>query len=134
MRPNNTFQVKLPPGKFLRAWMEFLTPYHHLTAREKDVAARILEQYFRFKKVVDDDETLKELLWSHTSRKDMRESLSLSQPYFQAVLASLKQHGFLTPDGGVESRYIPRLSGDPAHMLLVLFDWSTPQNPVANAT
>lgn len=134
MRPNNTFQVKLPPGKFLRAWMEFLTPYHHLTAREKDVAARILEQYFRFKKVVDDDETLKELLWSHTSRKDMRESLSLSQPYFQAVLASLKQHGFLKADGGVESRYIPRMTGDPAHILLVLFDWSTPQNPVANAT
>lgn len=128
--PNNVFNVKCPQGKFLRSWMEFLTPYHHLTVREKDVAARIIEQYFKFREATEDDETLKELLWTHTSRKDMRESLGLSQPYFQIVLARLKQAGFLKADGGIEERYIPRVTGRPFHTLLVLFDMSTPQNPV----
>ena len=39
MKPNNLFLIPCTENSFYRAWMEFLTPYHKLTSREKDVAA-----------------------------------------------------------------------------------------------
>lgn len=130
MKPNNVFLVKCTDTSFYRSWMEFLTPYHKLTAREKDVAARLLMQYFRFRDNVPDDDVLQDLLWSTKSRKDMMDSLGISQPHFQMVLAKLRSVGFLK-DGTINPRFIPhKMSGEPRFMLQVVFDWSSENNPI----
>lgn len=110
--------------------MEFLTPFHKLTSREKDVAARIIMQYFKFKGSVDDREVLKELLWSRSSRKDIMDSLKMSQAHFQMVLAKLRSAGVIK-DGDLNPRYIPgRIEGERRFMLQIVYDWSSPKKPI----
>lgn len=49
MKPNNVIYLKCTENSFYRVWMEFLAPFHKLTSRERDVAAQLLEQYFRLR-------------------------------------------------------------------------------------
>ena len=113
-------------------WIEFLTPFHKLTAREKDVAARIIIQYFRLKDDIQDPEVLRDVLWSRKSRKDMMDSLGMSQAHFQMVLSKLKTAGVLV-DGNIDPRYIPHKTDASRFMLQIVYDWSTPADPIRNA-
>ena len=122
-RPNNVMRVKCTQDSFYRAWVEFLTPFHKLTKREREVMARIIYQYFRLKESVDDPELLKDVMWSHTSRKDMRESLKMTQAHFQMALAKLKTAGVLI-DGDIEPRYLPHKTEGSKFILNVVFDWT----------
>lgn len=129
MKPNNVIYLKCTGDSFFRTWIELLTPWHKLAARERDVAARILAQYFKFKEHIKDNEIVKEMLWSHSSRVDMRESLGMSQAHFQMILAKLRSSQVLIGDD-INPRYIPHMGDDPRFMLSVIFDWSSPQNPI----
>lgn len=132
MKPNNVFLVSCTDTSFYRSWMEFLTPYHKLSAREKDVAARLLMQYFRFRDSVDDEDVLRDLLWSKKSKTDIKTSLGMSQAYFQLVLTKLKAVGFIK-DGVINPRFLPHtVPGDSRFMLQVVFDWSSERNPIRN--
>lgn len=131
MKPNNVIYLKCNDVSFYRMWIEFLAPFHKLTAREREVAARIIAQYFKLKDSIPDQEMLKEVMWSHTSRKDMRESLKMSQAHFQMILAKLRTSGVLL-DGDINPKYIPHMTDDPRFMLSVVFDWSDQSNPINN--
>ena len=124
MKPNNVIYQKCTRVSFFRGWVEFLAPFHKLTSRERDVMARILVQYFKLKDNIPDPEVLKEVLWSQTSRKDMRESLGMSQAHFQMILAKLREAKVLV-DGDLNPKYIPHVSDDPRFMLSIVFDWSS---------
>ena len=124
MKPNNVIYQKCNRISFFRGWVEFLAPFHKLTARERDVMARILVQYFKLKDNIPDPEVLKEVMWSQTSRKDMRESLKMSQAHFQMILAKLREAGVLV-DGDLNPKYIPHVDEQPRFMLSIVFDWST---------
>lgn len=106
-------------------WVEFLTPFHHLAMREKDVMARIISQYFRLKEQCDDPVMLRALLWSPSSRQDIRASLGMTAQHFQVVLGKLREVGVLK-DGDVNPRYLPHIRPD-SHTfeLRVVFDYST---------
>lgn len=133
MKPNNYIYLKCTSDSLYRIWMEFLTPFHKLTAREKDVAARIIEQYFRLKESISDPEVLRDLLWSRKSRKDIMTSLKMSQPHFQLILARLKTVGFLI-DGDINPRYLPhKVDGESRLALQIIYDWSNKANPIGNA-
>ena len=131
MKPNNVISLKCTEDSFYRLWIEFLAPFHKLTARERDVAARIIAQYFRLKENIPDPEVLRDVLWSHKSRKDMRESLKMSPAHFQIVLAKLRESGVIR-DGDLDPRYIPHKGDEPRFMLSIIYDWSSPQNPIRN--
>ena len=128
-KPDKVLRVRVPADKFVRSWLEFLSPYHRLSAREKDVAARIIMQYIKLRDTVPDPVLVKEVLWSQSSRKDMRESLGMTQAHFQMVLAKMRNAGMLK-DGEIDDRYIPPTTSDPRCILCVVFDWSTPSDPV----
>jgi len=131
MKPNNFIPVKSASrSAFFRTWVEVLTPWHKLAPRERDVFARILEQYYILRKKVDDPELIAEFLWTNASRKDMRESLGVSRPHFQLMLTALRRQGVLEGDK-INPRYLPHLSEDPNLGLYIFFDWSTKNNPVS---
>ena len=137
MKPNNFFYVKCPDeNRFFRSWVEFQTPYHHLTPREKDVAARILQQYFKFKMSMPEDsdpDVLIELLWSRNSRRDMIASLQMSSPHFQMTLLKLRESGFLEGEK-IGAKYLPTMTSGGKYLILqVMFDWSSPGNPQTDA-
>ena len=93
------------------------------------MAARIIYQYFRLKEEIADPEVLRDVMWSQKSRRDMRESLGMSPAHFQMVLARLRAAEILV-DGDINPRFIPHKSDDPRFVLQVIYDWSTPQNPI----
>ena len=132
MKPNNVIYLKCTDDSFYRMWIEFLAPFHKLTAREMDVAARIIAQYFRLRESIPDPEVLRDVLWSTKSRKDMMTSLGMSQAHFQMKLAKLKSVGVLV-DGAINPKYIPsKVPGESRFMLQVVYDWSSPRNPISN--
>lgn len=136
-KPNNVIYQKVDEKALNRVWIEFLTPFHNLAKREKDVAARILMQYQRLKeqcKDPDNRDMLRELLWSHSSRLDMRTSLGMSQPHFQMILRKLRDVGFLIGYNGedINPRYIPHIRPEsPVFELRILFDYSDSAKPVS---
>lgn len=132
MRPNNLLYNKCTADSFYRAWIEFLTPYHKLTAREKDVAARFIQQYFILKESISDPEVLRDVLWSRNSLKDIRESLGMTQPHFQMVRAKLRDAEFIL-NGDINKKYIPHKGEGSRFLLQVVFDWSSSKNPVKSA-
>lgn len=129
MKMNNMIPLKCTEESFYRLWMEFLTPFHKLTSRERDVAARIIAQYFYLKKSIPDPEVLRDVLWSHKSRKDMRESLKMSSAHFQMVLAKLRENQVIINDD-LNPAYIPNKGDAPRFLLGIFYDWSSPENPI----
>lgn len=130
MKPNNLIYKKcVDELQFFKLWIEFLTPYHNLTARERDVAARIIAQYFKLKDNIPDPVVLKEVMWSNTSKKDMRESLGMSPAHFQMILAKLRASEVIV-NGDINPRYIPHITSEPRFMLSFVFDWSSKSNPI----
>lgn len=132
MKPNNFIYLNCTDDSFFRLWMEFLTPFHHMTAREKEVAARILMQFFKFKDNVQDPEVLRELVWSRKSRADIMASLKMTPSNFQMFIGKLRSRGFLQgEDDEINQRFIPhRTAGDTRFILQIVYDWSSKDNPV----
>ena len=120
MKPNNILYHKCTDRSFYRDWLTFLEPFHKLTSREMDVAARILRQYFTLRETIKDPDVLHEVMWMPSSRKDMRTSLGMTPAHFQIQLANLKKAGFLRQDNSIEPRFIPHTAGDPRFYLLVV--------------
>lgn len=130
MKPNNIARIACSSrSHFFRMWVEFLAPWHKLAPREMDVFARVLEQYYVISKKVQDPELIPEVMWTNASRKDMRESLGMTQPHFQMILKALKDAGVLVDDK-INKRFIPHLTEDPRFGFFVMFDWSSLTNPV----
>lgn len=135
MKPNNVIHLECgSPDKFFRMWLELLTPWHHMSPRMKDVAARILIQYFRLKDGgVSDKEVLYELLWSKRSRQDMMDSLRMTKDNFQMELTKLRRKDFLLDGDEINLRYMPhRVKDEPRFLLQIMYDWSSPKNPIRN--
>lgn len=129
MKPNNLIHLKCTETSFYRVWVEFLAPFHKLTKRERDVMARILIQRFKLSESISDPAVLKEVMWSQSSRKDMRESLRMSQANFQMTLTKLRTAGVLVNDD-IRPEYIPHKGEDPRFCLQVVYDWSSSANPI----
>lgn len=126
----STIMMKCTEDSFFRVWMEILAPFHRLTPRERDVAARILMQYFKLKKSVSDRETLRDVLWSKPSKDDMQKSLGMSTPHFQLALRHLKAARFLQGDYNINPRFVPHVKdGDTGYVLKFLCDWSSKDKP-----
>ena len=130
MKPNNVFFVPCTENSFFRAWIEFFGPCHMLSSRQMDVAGRILAQYFKLKNNGVDPAVINEVLWSHRSRMDMISSLGMSSQQFQNITRTLRSRGVLKEQWQIEPKYIPHMSGDPRHMLAVVFDWSSDDNKI----
>ena len=127
-RPINIAEIKCTQESLCRVWVEFLTPYHHLTKRQRDVFAVIMSQYFRIMFQCGSKNMVRTLLWSSQSRADMRRMLGMSQPHFQMVLAKLRECGVLRGDD-INPRYLPHITPDSRSIeMRVIFDYSNPQN------
>lgn len=131
-RPNNVVLLRCGTESFYRMWVEFLTPFHRLANRERDVAARLLSQWGRLLEGCGGDEYVaRQLLWTQASRSDMRATLGMTPAHFQMVLTKLKRCGFLdAKTGALNPRYIPHtVPGDPRFELRIVFDMSGGARP-----
>lgn len=130
-RPIKLAHAKTTRNGFFRNFIEFMTPYHHLAPRERDVFAEIMSMYFRIRQDCDSPSMILELLWSSKSTAEMRRILGMSQPHFQMVKKKLNQCGVLMDDGSINPRYLPpmKVMDSTSLELRVIFDYSTPEVP-----
>lgn len=120
---NNIIKIPTSVNDFYKYWMIFLKPFHNLTNKEMDVAAKILQYRQRLSKVIKDDTVLNDVLLSRENRKKIREELDITPAHLQVILSTLKGVGFLN-DGKVNPRFIPRINNDKQFNLLMSFDFS----------
>jgi len=130
-RKNNNI-LRIPTslsGNFFRLWIEFLSPFHHLTPRETEVAASFLNTRFTLSKSISDDTILNTVLMSKESKSKIMKECNMTSAHFQAILSKLREVKFIV-DGVVNPKFIPKElnQDDKSFRLLIYFDFNEESN------
>lgn len=126
---NNAIRIPTSlKGDFFRAWVEFLTPLHNLTNREKDVLAALIKYRFELSEVIKDESALDTVLMSDKIKSQIKEECKVSDAFFQVILGKLKKSNIL-----IENRVNPLLMpkklnpNSNSFLLLLYFDLNAEQ-------
>lgn len=128
-RANNVIRIPTSlQGKFFRIWVEFLTPLHNLTNREKDVVAAFLKARFELSKSVTDDALLDKIVMNDV-KNQIKADCKVSDAFFQVILGKLRKTGVIV-DGKINPKFIPKnvKADDQAFQLLLYFDLNATNN------
>lgn len=120
---NNIIKIPTSLNEFFRYWLEFLKPFHNLTNKEMEVAAKLLQYRHKLSQKVTDERILGDLLLSRETRKSIRDEIGITTAHLQVILSTLKNVGFLK-DGMINQRFIPRLNNNKQFNLLMSFDFN----------
>jgi hypothetical protein len=123
-RVNNVIRIPTSlQGKFFRLWIEFLTPLHNLTNREKDVVAAFIKNRYELSKVIKDEALLDKWLMSDDTKSKVKEECGVSEAFFQVILGKLRKTNVII-DGRINPKFIPKniKEGDHSFQLLLYFD------------
>lgn len=129
-RANNVIRIPTSlQGKFFRIWIEFLTPLHSLTNREKDVVAAFIKARFELSKSVTDDTLLDKIVMSDDIKSKIKAECNVSDAFFQVILGKLRKTGVII-DGKINPKLIPKNlnNKDQAFQLLLYFDLDARDN------
>ena len=121
---NNVIRVDASLNKdFFRKWIEFLTPLHGLTKREKDVVASFLKNRFELSNVISDEALVDKWLMSDDTKNKVKEECNVSEAFFQVILGKLRKTGVII-DGRINPKLIPKhlKVGDSSLALLLYFE------------
>ena len=123
-RANNVIRIPTSlQGKFFRIWIEFLTPLHNLTNREKDVVAAFIKARFELSKSIQDPTWLDKAVMSDEIKNKVKEECKVSDAFFQVILGKLRKTGIIL-GGKINPMFIPKRvnAEDKAFQLLLYFD------------
>ena len=110
-------------SNFFRHWFQFLTPFHHLTDREMEVAASLVKHRYELSKVILDNDVLDKVVMSEDTKAKVREECEISLAHFQVIMGKLKKNGVLIGNR-INPRYIPKINNEGNFKLMFLFDFS----------
>lgn len=123
-KANNVIRIPASlKGNFFRVWVEFLTPLHGLTNREKDVLASFLKIRFELSKSVLDNNLLDKVLMSDDVKSKIREDCNVSSAFFQVILGKLRKIGIIE-NNRINPKFIPKnmKDSDETFYFLLYFD------------
>lgn len=83
--------------EFFNKWIEYLTPIHHLTARERDVLVLILYKRYILSKGVFDSDIIDSMVLNDNGRTEIRTELNMSTVQLNGILARLTKLKILKP-------------------------------------
>lgn len=120
IHPNNFIPMTIPKEQFLRAWVTFMRPFHHLTPRDEDVATAFLVKWFELCESIPNDKKLRtEILMGEDTQRKIREMCGLKAPHLNVSKSKLKKNGFLVEDG-INPRLIPNFKKEEDDFQLLL--------------
>lgn len=122
--PNNVIRIPTSLKKdFFRIWIEFLTPLHSLTNKEKDVAAILLKERYKLSKAVNDPALLDRILLGDETKNTIKEELKITEAFLRVIFRKLKSTKFIV-DNKINAKFIPKnlKDGDTMFQLLFFFD------------
>ena len=123
-RVNNVIRIPTSlKGRFFRLLIEFLTPLHNLTNREKDVVASFIKNRYELSSVIKDEVLLDKWLMSDDIKSKVKEECGVSEAFFQVILGKLRKTNVIV-DGRINQKLIPKnlKDGDTSFQLLLYFD------------
>ena len=129
-RANNVIRIPTSlKGEFFRIWIEYLTPLHNLTKREKDVVAAFLKARFELSKSVSDNVLLDKIVMSDDVKNQVKAECGVSDAFFQVILGKLRRTGVIT-NGKINPLLIPKniKPDDQSFQLLLYFDLNATNN------
>ena len=94
---------------FFRAWLDFTSPLHTLTNKERVVMAHYLKEHYDLNKVVTDDAILSQVLASTSVKQKIMEACSLKASNLQVVLHKFKKLKLMT-EGKINPKLIPAVT------------------------
>lgn len=97
----------LDNDSFFRYWLEFLTPFHSLTTREREVAACFLKHRYLLSKAITDNEVLDKVVLSEETKRKIRKECNVTTSHFQVIMSKFKQTKFIT-DGKINPKLVPK--------------------------
>lgn len=121
---NNVIRIPSSIDKdFFRLWIEFLTPLHNLTFKEKDVLAAFIKKRFELTKSVNDESLIDKILFSRENVAEVKKDCNISNSYYKLVMVKLRKTKAIS-DGKINPKFIPKnLSfDDKSFQLLFFFD------------
>ena len=106
--PNNVIRIPTSLKKdFFRIWIEFLTPLHSLTNKEKDVAAILLKERYKLSKAVNDPALLDRILLGDETKNTIKEELKITEAFLRVIFRKLKSTKFIV-DNKINIKFIPK--------------------------
>ena len=116
-------------GKFFRIWIEFLTPLHNLTGREKDIVAAFLKERYELSLSISNEDILNRVLMSEDTKSKIKKECNVSSAFFQVIMSKLKKTGIIV-NNKINSKFIPKNIGvdDKQFELLLYFDLDEDNN------
>lgn len=110
-------------NSFFRLWIEFLTPLHGLTFREKEVLAAFIKKRFEMGQSISDEVLLDKVLMSTEVSSEIKKECNISNSYYKFVMSKLRKVKAIV-DGRINQKFIPKnLSiNDKDFKLLFYFD------------
>jgi len=121
---NNVIRVPASLHKnFFRLWIEFLTPLHGLTYRERDVLATFIKKRFELAKSITDEQLVDKILFSKDSVNEVKKDCNISKSYFKMVMIKLRKTKAII-DGKINPKFMPKnlAYDDKSFQLLFYFD------------
>ena len=114
--------LKVPCTKerFLEVWFDLLRPIHKLTAKETEVAACLVRNWFKLRRTVKDDEQLNQLLFSAPYKAEMCKEVGISSQHMRKIMIKLKQRHVIEGKK-LNYRYIPMSTdGKPFRLMFII--------------
>ena len=115
-----------PEGDFFRVWVEFLKPVHNLTNKEMDVLAAFLKKRYDLGKVITDTDVLDNVLMGEGTKRQIRESCSITPKHFQVIMCKFRKNGVIK-NNRIFLNLIPTVTEEGVG-LMVYFDFKNEQH------
>ena len=118
---------------FLR-WVEYLKPRHGLTNREQEAFAAFLRNRYELSLGITDPNILEEVCLNEANRDKIRQSLNMSGPQMNGVLAKLKDAKVIAPHYKINGKidyykispsFIPELDESGSFKLMLVFKYKS---------
>lgn len=116
-------------GSFFRYWLEFLTPFHRLTPREKDIATSFIKQRYLLSKAIKDEALLDKITMSEETKRKVMQECNIAPSHFQIIIGKLRKAKFIV-DNKINPKFIPKNlhDNDSSFQLLLYFDLNAENN------
>lgn len=110
-------------GSFFRTFIEFLTPFHNLANREKDVLAAFIKERYFLSQSITDPQLLDKVLMNDDTKAKIKKECNVSDAFFSGILGKLRKADVII-DNAINPLYLPKRvsSGDKSFKLMFVFE------------
>lgn len=107
-KANNIYRIPCSTmEEFYMNWIDFLTPVHKLTPKNKEILIAFLMLRYELAQSINNETLLEEILMNEDSKAKIKEKCNLKGNYFQVAMSTLAQQNVLikTVSDDVRKKY-----------------------------